>query len=367
MIGIVSLINIEPYQSELFRNVILQIKEFVDDAVLIILGGASNTDRGLRGYVDNIDIIKLDLYSAETSNWSEQSDYIDRFLQGYNFETIFVINTAILFKSYYNDLIYTYENKIKYGIDCGPRYGFKKNNVRGINNRICFMDRVAANNIKVIHFALSPQEPDWSEYMNFKSYSRYSFLKDGKYNYAPMYERSLFLENEEFNRERGKRRSRKFIFYCSRLNENRDFVYDMQTKFQKEKNLNFRVFDERKKFSQYMYYQKLAAYRYTLIIKSNYEGYFSIKRFFEAIARKCVPLILDDVDTTMLQNTFPDIYDVILYYDLILPERRVKARINHYDKDKRFIDDVKATKSFKKITDYDSVEKFYNKLMEAVK
>lgn len=104
--------------------------------------------------------------------------------------------------------------------------------------------------------------------------------------------------------------------------------------------------------------------RYTIIV-DDYSGQFNMMRFMEAVICGCVPLLLDGYNN--LENlilTFPDIYDIIIKRGLVEKLERVYFRIHDWEeKDQYIISEIKATKSFKKITDKVKVQQYYNKLL----
>lgn len=105
---------------------------------------------------------------------------------------------------------------------------------------------------------------------------------------------------------------------------------------------------------------------FTLIIPSYDVTTFSIIRFFESVKNGCVPLIWKDTDLTDLKNTFEDIYDLVIEYGLIVGskddiiEACKKKNRKHYED---FLDAVKNSRSYRKVTDKESVRKFYKKLL----
>jgi hypothetical protein len=365
MVGVVSLWIIRPYHKELIRNTILQIKEFVPDVVYIDFHNSFKS-LDIIDIVNKIDIVKFDI--SKYYNWFPLINAIDSFLKEYDFDTIFVLNSCTGRNDRYGvHKVLRYENEYKGTKYGGPRDIFYKYNMKAVYNRIVFMDRLAENGINVIHFGVLPNEIVWGDYMNFKSYRRYSFLKED-FKYAPMYERHLLLERDTFLN--GAVRNHKFVFYGTTLNENRDFLVSMQRRFQIAglKFFAYNPFEEKKSpsCSQNVYYRKLATTQYTYIVKSASDGFFSMSRFLEAVVLGCVPLIDSMVNISMLRETFPDIFEIVMDSGLVVTENHVTRRINHYDRDKQVLEDIMETKSFKKITSYESVKKFFDKLMEAV-
>ena len=120
---------------------------------------------------------------------------------------------------------------------------------------------------------------------------------------------------------------------------------------------------------------------------------FNIIRFMEAIICDCIPLILKckkdvrDMKFGCLYNlilTFPDFYDIIMKRNLIVVPKDIHVRLTKYYEDSDngsvrkvkyatygepdidICEQLKETKSFKKITDRNYVQSFYDGLFSEV-
>ena len=112
------------------------------------------------------------------------------------------------------------------------------------------------------------------------------------------------------------------------------------------------------------YYYMLSKSKYTLVVQSYDVTTFSIIRFFEAVCRDCVPLIWFEACLDDLKNTFEDIYHLVLKYNLVVSSKEeIVDRVDNYENDLNFINEVKNSKSFRKITNEKKVAKFYKKLL----
>ena len=123
--------------------------------------------------------------------------------------------------------------------------------------------------------------------------------------------------------------------------------------------------EDRKPLKQQEYYNKLSKSEYTLIIPSYDISTFSIIRFLEAVMVDCLPLIYSLCDLTDLKRTFPDIFNIVERKLIVEDIRGIDdkmAEIN--DERKSILDEIKSTKSFKKITTEEMVSKYYAKLLK---
>ena len=121
-----------------------------------------------------------------------------------------------------------------------------------------------------------------------------------------------------------------------------------------------------KPIKQQEHYNKLSKSKYTLIMPSYDILPFSVIRFLEAIMVDCLPLIYSLCDLTDLKRTFLDIFIIVERKLIVEDIRGLDDKMAELDDERiSILDEIKATKSFKKITTEEMVSKYYTKLLKA--
>ena len=121
-----------------------------------------------------------------------------------------------------------------------------------------------------------------------------------------------------------------------------------------------------KPIKQQEHYNKLSKSKYTLIMPSYDILTFSVIRFLEAIMVDCLPLIYSLCDLTDLKRTFLDIFIIVERKLIVEDIRGLDDKMAELDDERiSILDEIKATKSFKKITTEEMVSKYYTKLLKA--
>lgn len=210
---------------------------------------------------------------------------------------------------------------------------------------------------KVILLVSDPLENYIMNYIDCNKKVEYYFLKNKDFEYLPFFEFYIMdLKNKTKNQNKK--------YYCFSLYTD---VLDNRKDLSEIKTNKVIVKRARKQtktmISQKDYYKMLSQSRYTIIFHSYVKTTFSIIRFFEAIANNCIPLILNnDCDSTDLKNTFKDIYDLVKKYNLFVDFNDIKKYVSNdklYEKNKKFLEDIEKTKSFKQFSDSKYLRKLY--------
>ncbi len=123
-----------------------------------------------------------------------------------------------------------------------------------------------------------------------------------------------------------------------------------------------------KTVTQETYYQSLSKSYFTFILKSPENTFYDMFGFFEALFCGCIPIIEKDASTTAFKQTYKDLYEVVMRYDLFsaLNSKSIGDKIEalkpQYD---AILADFMACKSIEKLTDIkyirDTFNEFYTK------
>jgi len=345
---------VEGSQQEICRNVIMQFCSCVENAVVIDFY-KGNKLKNIVG--DNCDFVK---YNFCKDNWADEEDSINRFLEKSGIESLFVFKVRIITGLKINNCTIAKRFISKYK---GDKHVYRSyQTTKKICERLLFVNCCYNNNIKLFQFVIDPIEHDFS-FIEKNAVKRVYILAKDKMKYCPMYE--LELSNTAYSSEK----LYDMFFICTCFGDLREGLFETFSNVQIENDhMLFRLVNSdnsrRDRISQTEYYENISKSKYTLIVQSYDSTTFSIIRFFEAVCRDCVPLIWYEVCLDDLKNTFEDIYDLVLKYNLIVSSKEeVIDRVKNYENDIQFIDEVKSSKSFRKITDKKKVAKFYKKLL----
>lgn len=366
MVAIVLLGTLTDYQNEIAKAIINQIDEFAEDAVIV---NPFKTDKMLK-LVRNKEtkILNFDFEIDGLVDYEEYKKMIQRKFS--KIDKVILVKTPIMSGFSYNNLYLI--NKLSNSIE---KSSFKENKklnfqiVKTLFKKLIFVKAIGELQKQVIQFVIDPQEVDFSkvDLLRFKSYKRFFILKNDNSKYCPMYE-------YEYARLRDMicDKTLDLFFIASIVSPERNWLYDLRNAVKEQSslensNIDFNVFDgkenRKNRISQTKYYEKLSKSRYTLIIKPYEQSSFSIIRFIEAVNLQCVPLILDDCNLMELENTFEDIYKIVIENNLIVSREQIYSRIKNYEVDREVISKILSSPSYKKITDYKKVKSFYDKLL----
>lgn len=336
-----------------------QIIEFVDDVVVIDFYANNKIYKVLNGEPE---ILRLKQY--EYDKWTSMEKYIKKEMEEFN--------KIILFKTPVScnwEVMLDMED----GIEHNDSYKMDYDKMRRIYERVTFVK--AIRDKEVYQFVIDPREIDFSEFFVFKSYKRVCSWKSQFDKYGPLYEYAM---SKTFIQDIPK--AQDFYFIGSVYDESKNYLYDVKKEFDKRLGKRHKggmynnpftgkfelfTFENRdKRVGQGTYLYSLMLSRYTIVV-DDYSGQFNMMRFMESVICGCVPLLLDGYNN--LENlilTFPDIYDIIIKRGLVEKLERVYFRIHDWEeKDQYVISEIKATKSFKKITDEVKVRQYYSKLL----
>lgn len=366
-VAVALLSNIEASQNEIISAIYSQIMEFVEDVVVIDFYANNKIYKVLNGEPE---ILRLRQY--EYNKWSEMQKYIEKEME--EFDKVILFKTPI---SCNWEVMLDMEEGIKhndsYKMDCDK--------MRRMYERVTFVK--AIRDKEVYQFVIDPREIDFSEFFVFKSYKRVCTWKSNIDKYGPIYEYAMV---NTFIQEIPK--AQDFYFIGSVYDGSKKYLYDINRELNnrlgkrhtggkrnkkagtiynnpftgKFKLFTFENRDNRVSQSTYLYNLMLS--KYTIIV-DDYSGQFNMMRFMEAVICNCVPIIVEGHNN--LENlllTFPDIYDIIIKRDLVMSFIQIYFKVHDWEEKYQYvISEIKATKSFKKITNKEKVGEFYNKLL----
>ena len=392
--AIVLLSSIESHQNEIIGAVINQAIEFIPNVYIIDFYKDYKLNKVL---LSEPDIIKAEQWKFDS--WKSMYKHYKKLVSD--------LDNIILVKAPINrDNANTLDVKMLREINKMTRlddtYNMQYDLMRRVIERLLFVKACRGKN--VVHFVIDPDEVDFSKVWNFKSYRRFGALKWDGCEYGPIYEYLLY---NTFIQDIPKFYD--FYYVGSAITEDRKYLYRCQSEvlshinrrrigFIKEnpKIGTFDIFDgdnREKRVTQSTYLYNLKLSRYTMVNPPYNKKEFNIIRFMEAVVCDCIPLILKckkdvrDMKFGCLHNlilTFPDFYDIIIKRNLIVVPKDIHIRLTKYYEDSDngsvrkvkygtygepdidICQQLKETKSFKKITDRNYVQSFYDGLFSEV-
>lgn len=368
-VAIALLSNIEASQNEIISAIYSQILEFVDNAVVIDFYANGKTNKVLNG---DPEVLRLKQYDCDS--WLKMQKYIEKEVE--EFDKVILFKTPISCDR-------KFISEMERGIKKDDSYNMGYDKARRMYERVTFVKAIMDK--EVYQLVIDPREIDFSTVIefDFKSYKRICTWKSETDKYGPIYEYAMV---NTFVQEIPK--AQDFYFIGSAYDDSKNYLHEIKKEF--DKRLGHRhkggkynnkfgtiynnpftgkfelfTFENRdKRVGQGTYLYNLMLSRYTIIV-DDYSGQFNMMRFMEAVICGCVPLLLDGYNNfENLILTFPDVYDIIIKRGLVEKLERVYFRIHDWEeKDKYIISEIKATKSFKKITDKVKIRQYYNKLL----
>ena len=392
--AIVLLSSIESHQNEIIGAVINQALEFIPGAYIIDF----YKDYKLSKVLDSEpEIIKAEQWKFDS--WKSMYKHYKKLVS--DFDNIILVKAPIN-RDNANTLDVKMLREINKMTRLDDTYNMQYDLMRRVIERLLFVKACRGKN--VVHFVIDPDEVDFSKVWNFKSYRRFGALKWDGCEYGPIYEYLLY---NTFIQDIPKFYD--FYYVGSAITEDRKYLYRCQSEvlshinrrrigFIKEnpKIGTFDIFDgdnREKRVTQSTYLYNLKLSRYTMVNPPYNKKEFNIIRFMEAVVCDCIPLILKckkdvrDMKFGCLHNlilTFPDFYDIIIKRNLIVVPKDIHIRLTKYYEDSDngsvrkvkygtygepdidICQQLKETKSFKKITDRNYVQSFYDGLFSEV-
>lgn len=371
--------NIEKTQAELIGCMVTQICENVDDVSVIDFYKDFKLSKTVYG---EYNLFKVNQWDYD--NWYDMYKNYKECIQ--EFDSVILIKTPTLRGTFTRMLDEEFLSELDKGFTKDNKFQMSQDIMRRLIERLVFVK--ACRDKKVYQFCIDTQEVDFSKVWKFKHFERRYIFNHGDMKYFPMYEwamantyiqeidkiQSIYFNGSAFTEE--KKKGLSVLKECVDKYLNRKVsgpVFGIMTGsvdwYDDEDKRDTRVPQ-----STYMYNLKLS--KYTIINTPYDDTHFNMYRFMEAIICDCIPIILPYNNLEDLQLTFPDIYNIISLGDLVLMrihadrkipmEMAIYSRLNcdRYDRDKIRFNEIKNSKSFKKITDQEYVKGEFKKLLE---
>ena len=211
-------------------------------------------------------------------------------------------------------------------------------------------------------FILDPQEPHWGDLYNGIDYKYlYGMQREGKYIYMPCFEYGV--QNAMSDTDTTKKYD--MVFFCSCLTKDREFILEYKDVLESVPNSKIQINTNKvKPMGQREYYELVAKSKYSMCIPAYDKTAFSMYRFVEALAVDCLCFIHKDCCLDDIKETFPDIYAIMKKY-LVYDFDGIISNISKLtDKERNdIIKDIKDTKSWKRFSDLEFIEKRWKKLL----
>lgn len=378
--------NIEANQNEIISAMINQISSFVEDVYVIDFYKNSKIHKVTNN--ESINIIKANQWNHNT--WSSIYRHYRYLVEGC--ENVILIKTPIL-RDNNVQLDEKLLKEISKQVMKDDTWNMQYDMMKRLIERLLFVRACQTKN--VYQFMIDPDEVDFSKVWNFKKYKRFAACRWNGIKYGPIYEWALY---NTFVQPLPK--AQDLYYIASAYNERREnyvkhITETVNKKFgkkrigyvrnnQKKGKVDYFTLNDRdKRVTQSMYLYNLMISKYTIVNNSYNVDCFNMVRFMEAVICNCVPLILYGNNLEDLKLTFPDIYDIIRERNLVVRPDDVSVRLTKYMEDSHngsvrkmklseeelnepdvtVCELIKSTNSFKKITDYNKVKKFYDSLL----
>ena len=364
MVGVMVLSYVYKSRIELFRDIIFQLKTFIKEDIVLI--DIYNRLQLRRFVCSDVETLYFDVFSYFSLN--EMVVDFKSLLQQLDIDIIFVIGFPSYkgFEYFDQKTFYLFQEVvIKQKRQIIGRKYFERVRV------IILYLLLALNDMKmnVVHYALSTNEPVLNCCFEDMNYRRYGPLWFEDFPYAPFYEYTMEWEMQSFD----KSKTENFVFggFKDKPNnffEGRPFLEKLENSLTKQ-GFDFYCVDrysDKRFVPQFDYYKLLAKAKYTYIPPSNGEYDFSIFRFMESCMLDCVPIVDVDCYTYNLARTFPDMNEIISD-KMTISTRRIVRRTYMYKRDINVLNDLKETKSYRKITSYESVKNFFDGLLREIR
>ena len=342
-----------PIEENWIKNILNTLNKSIDDLTLLDFNKSNKVEKL---FEDECKVKKLDVSSL--NSWKEIIKKYENVLE--EFDAIFLVRFVIItgLKKGKDNQVYNWIKKHKEN----DNYSMNYVSMKTIYSRLALVSVAGELNKRVFHIVIDPQELSYDNYFKFKEYRRIFQLKRDDAIYGPYYEYCLC----KYNKVSSEDKEKLLFFIGTALSEDRNFLYDLYEDFKGHEGIYFGLYDGKKfkeRVPQRQYFEELKKAKYTVIIKAYDATSFSMTRFMEAIVLDCIPLILDDVCLDELKNTFEDMYKLAL--KLVVSKEELCNRVStNFDNDHKILEEIKACKSYKKITTLEKVKAYYKKLLE---
>lgn len=374
--------NIQKTQNEICSMIYTQASIFIDDLTIIDF----YESKKIKVLVERLGVNCIKAEQWNYDNWLDIYNHYKSILKKYKNVIIFNAPSYVGYRGHYDkkdeemyvDFLNEFNSKnYKYSM----QFDFMKRNIE----RLLFVKAAIDLELNIIHLCMTPYELDFSKCEKIKYYTRVNTIKKNENDLVgPIYEYALkntFIQPIP--------KSQHLFFIASVKDSSEDYLYDVVNEVNKKfgrritggrtrvDKTGYRtnptkglvcVYDKKdlkgNKIFQSEYYYNLMMSRYTLVNPLYHKDIFNIVRFMEAILLDCVPLILTSVNMQNLKLTYSDFYDIIFKRDIVEELNYIHSRVRNYEVDKIFLQDIRTSKSYNSLLNYDKVKSFYESILK---
>lgn len=363
MIGLFCSSNIIKNHKIITRNWFRSmINVFGKDNVVLIYNGKSCTR--FKNLIGIDDVIYESFYLYPNKNWKDLYEDCEDILNKHNITNLICFRITSVNKAN-NESLYLYDTFDRKYSEGNYEYSTKFNVINKLYSKYLFIKVAADLNIQIIQFATDTQEPNLINHFNLSDNNVRGYILN-KLNDNSVYLPSC--EYEYVSNRISRDKLLDFVFYGTAVTEDREYLLDLN-------NLDIPYSDilivstlalakKSKAIPQNDYLELVAKSKFTLIAPSYDSTTFSMLRFFEAIQRGCVPLVLTNCDLSDLRNTYPDICDIVEKY-LLVDISRVADKIEELMPLRdNIILQLFGSESIKKLSDLDYYKSEWNRYLK---
>lgn len=313
---------------------------------------------------ENVSFVKYE--GMEFDDWEQVEAYNRKFISDNKIKNFIFIKHLM-------------QNGIRNGDESTLRSFFKRYkshtkmgmNYQSIKKALCFsllIKNVIDSGAKTMSFMIDPLEPDYNNVISGNNVKNLFIAVRPGLVYMPCYEMVLFEDamKEDTHKQID------FAFYCTCFSSNREWMLKYKNTYDCTPGFDVHIIGRKDRntecVSQHEYYKILSTSKFTMCIPPYDKTSFSIIRFFEAVCRDCLCLVLNSCNLDEVLFTFPDIYGIIIKRGLVvdgfevLPQK-IQELSPHREE---VISEIKNTKSFRKIMNPDVVKARWSKLLRNI-
>lgn len=348
-------------QELIVRNIIAGISRCVD-VVVIDTFSSNKLEKLLSG--ENVRFIKYQ--GAELKDWNEVEKYNMSFIKANGIKR-FIFMKHFLVSGVRNGE----ETVLKSFFKCyqeNPKKGFNYVSAHKIFLCSLLIKNVVESGAVTMAFSIDPLEPNYNNVIPGNKVKNLFISARAGYTYMPCYEHVMF----EAAQKEDMTKTHDFVFYCTCFSERRQYLLKHKNLYDGLPGYDVKIIGRNDRYQdckkQDQYYGLISSSRYTLCVPAYDETSFSIIRFLEATCRDCLCLVLSFCNLDEVLFTFPDICDIIIKRGLLVDSfEDVPEKIRELNPRREVVlEEIKNSRSFKKIMDPDVVKARWNKLLKSL-
>ena len=309
----------------------------------------------------NIRVEKIDIKNFK--NWKQLESRNVEFIKQHNIRNFMVIGMD-MFASAKRDNCGAIKNFYESYVD-NPEYGMSFVMLRNQYAKFLLVKNMLDCRVKVIHFAIDPQEVNFCDIFGKNSVVECFNLRRPGFKFIPSNEYALLLNQASVSDQR----STSLLFYCGAQTEDRKWIVNAESKLKSIPGSDILVIqkgEKKKGVSQTEYYELLRKSKFTLVIASYDHTTFSIVRFMEALAAGCLPLVHCSCCLNDLANTYEDMYKVAKKYLIVKSIDDIKRKMEEYGEHERqcIINQLLDDFVLNKCRNVEVMQKVYKKILK---